>query len=94
MGRFLRLAKAVVFTTPSSEIPLEARGGIEGIKGTEGGPGTEAAAEASAQNSPDLATCPCCQSNRFWKSIHAKAICATCHPPAAKDLVAEWLGLT
>ncbi len=90
MGRYLKLAKTVVFTTPSQEIPLDARVGREGIKGMEGGPGAEVAAEASAHSS---LICPCCQSNRFWKSIHGKTICAICHPPAAPQLVAELIDL-
>jgi hypothetical protein len=36
--------------------------------------------------------CAVCGGRRFWKSMSEAVVCATCHPPAAERLVAEWLG--
>ena len=35
--------------------------------------------------------CYACREQRFWRSIHGRVVCATCHPPAAPYLVVEWL---
>ena len=35
--------------------------------------------------------CQCCQTVRFWESIHGAVICGTCHPPAHSHLVFRWL---
>lgn len=35
--------------------------------------------------------CPACRGTRFWRSIYNVIVCARCHPPAAPQLVAEWL---
>ena len=37
--------------------------------------------------------CYSCKGTRFWLSIHGAAACATCHPPAAPNLVAEWIDI-
>lgn len=91
-GRYLELAKTMAPALPSSLIPQEARGGKEGIKGTKGVL-PAAVVGAAAQSLPDFAPCPCCQSRRFWRSIHGKTVCAFCHPPAVPQLVAEWIEL-
>ncbi len=44
-----------------------------------------AVAERSA-----VARCTC-HGTRFWRSVHGVVLCGTCHPPAAPELVAEWL---
>ena len=36
-------------------------------------------------------TCYCCRRRRFWISTSGRAICATCHPPPAADLIASWI---
>lgn len=38
-------------------------------------------------------TDPCgwCGRRDWWRSIHDVAVCGWCHPPAAPELVAEWL---
>ncbi len=91
MGRYLELAKTVL-ALPSSLISLEVRKGTEGIKGTEGVPSAKSGGTA-AHILPNLAACSCCQSRRFWKSIHGKIVCSFCHPPAVPQLVAEWIEL-
>ncbi|MBZ5639929.1 MAG: hypothetical protein LAO51_14375 [Acidobacteriia bacterium] len=35
--------------------------------------------------------CSSCGQGRFWRSIHGALVCGTCHPPAAPELVAEWI---
>jgi hypothetical protein len=35
--------------------------------------------------------CQSCRGRRFWRSVYDVTICATCHPPAAPDLVAAWI---
>jgi hypothetical protein len=36
--------------------------------------------------------CYNCYGRAFWRSTHGVVICAKCHPPAAPDLVAAWIG--
>ena len=36
-------------------------------------------------------TCQSCGRSRYWRSTCGVVICATCHPPAAPDLVAAWI---
>lgn len=36
-------------------------------------------------------TCSRCAGQRAWRSIHGVITCATCHPPANPELVAEWI---
>lgn len=36
-------------------------------------------------------TCSRCAGHRAWRSIHGVITCATCHPPASPELVAEWI---
>lgn len=38
--------------------------------------------------------CNCCKNSRFWVSVYAVVICATCHPSADSSLVAEWIEFT
>ena len=38
--------------------------------------------------------CRCCKGSRFWMSVHAVVICATCHPPADSSLAVEWVEFT
>lgn len=35
--------------------------------------------------------CYACGSTRWWLSIHHAIVCPVCHPPAAPDLVIEWI---
>jgi hypothetical protein len=35
--------------------------------------------------------CAWCGGRRFWRSKAGLVVCGTCHPPATRDLVAEWL---
>lgn len=35
--------------------------------------------------------CYCCGSTRWWLSVHHALACPVCHPPAAPDLVKEWI---
>jgi hypothetical protein len=35
--------------------------------------------------------CRACHETRYWISIHGVTVCGTCHPPAAPDLVTEWI---
>lgn len=35
--------------------------------------------------------CRMCNGYIFWKSVHGAVVCAGCHAPAARYLVAEWL---
>ena len=35
--------------------------------------------------------CYACKTSRFWRSIYGNLICGTCHPPAAPQLVEEWV---
>ena len=35
--------------------------------------------------------CFTCSGTRWWVSVHDKIACAVCHPPAAPELVAEWI---
>lgn len=35
--------------------------------------------------------CQACRRTRFWRSIHGVIVCGICHPPAAPNLVAEWV---
>lgn len=46
-------------------------------------------AETTARAAPVV--CFACKERRFWRSVHGVVICATCHPPARPELVAEWL---
>jgi hypothetical protein len=50
--------------------------------------------ESGDHLSSDTPPTPCftCHASKFWRSIHGSTVCATCHPPARHDLVAEWLG--
>ena len=41
------------------------------------------------QSKPEA--CQCCQTVRFWESIHGAVICGTCHPPVHSHLVVQWL---
>lgn len=34
--------------------------------------------------------CYACKGQRWWRSTAGRTVCATCHPPAAPGLVAEW----
>lgn len=36
--------------------------------------------------------CPTCGGREWWISVYHVRICAMCHPPADKSLVAEWIG--
>lgn len=45
---------------------------------------------ASANPEQTLA-CHACRERRFWRSVHGAVVCAACHPPAAEDLVVEWI---
>lgn len=38
--------------------------------------------------------CTCCKSSQLWVSAYSVVICATCHPPAAPSLAAEWIEFT
>ena len=38
--------------------------------------------------------CTCCKSSQLWVSVDSVVICATCHPPAAPSLAAEWIEFT
>lgn len=40
---------------------------------------------------PNGQPCYSCGGSRFWKSENDKITCATCHPPAPDNLVAEWI---
>jgi len=46
----------------------------------------EAREEVSA-----LRPCYACRGRRFWRSRNGPLVCATCHPPAAVGVVAEWV---
>jgi hypothetical protein len=35
--------------------------------------------------------CPWCGRRKWWRSIYGVVVCGWCHPPAAPELVAEWL---
>ncbi len=35
--------------------------------------------------------CYACRGHRFWRSVYDVIICVTCHPPAAPELVVEWM---
>jgi len=35
--------------------------------------------------------CYACGGTRFWRSTYSPWVCARCHPPGNRDLVAEWL---
>ena len=35
--------------------------------------------------------CFSCKESLFWRSIHGVIVCGRCHPPAAQELVAEWI---
>ena len=35
--------------------------------------------------------CWTCRGTRFWRSVHGATVCGTCHPPAARDLIVEWV---
>jgi hypothetical protein len=35
--------------------------------------------------------CPWCGRRSWWRSIYGVVVCGWCHPPAAPELVAEWL---
>jgi hypothetical protein len=37
------------------------------------------------------APCSCCRQREWWVSVYHVKICATCHPPATSELVAEWI---
>jgi archaellum biogenesis ATPase FlaH len=49
-------------------------------------------AHTPAPDGEAISACPRCGGTKFWRSVFGKVVCATCHPPAVKDLVAEWLG--
>jgi hypothetical protein len=53
----------------------------------------ETASGICTQPRADSTQRPCyaCQGTRFWRSRHGPLVCATCHPPAVVDLVAEWI---
>lgn len=42
---------------------------------------------------PRAGSAPChvCHRRCWWRSVHGRTACATCHPPAAPGLVAAWL---
>jgi hypothetical protein len=42
----------------------------------------------------DGGPCFACRSTRRWRSIYGAVICAECHPPAAPELVAEWIEMS
>ncbi len=45
------------------------------------------------RSEPNLGlVCYCCRQQRFWRSTYGVIVCARCHPPAAPDLVAAWIG--
>lgn len=52
------------------------------------GPGTTPATAAARRRAR---RCGWCGSERFWRSIFGVLVCESCHPPAAGDLVAEWI---
>ena len=35
--------------------------------------------------------CFACKERLFWRSIRGIVVCGVCHPPAAQDVVAEWV---
>jgi hypothetical protein len=40
---------------------------------------------------PVAVRCFACRGFRFWRSIHGAVVCGICHPPAAPELVREWI---
>jgi hypothetical protein len=44
----------------------------------------------SKSSAPPAGLCQACGSRRFWESTHGMLACATCHPPAAPDMVRRW----
>jgi hypothetical protein len=38
--------------------------------------------------------CTSWKGSRFWVSVYAAIICATCHPPANHSLVEEWVDVS
>lgn len=41
------------------------------------------------QTAPPTRPCYACGGRQWWRSVHGALVCATCHPPAAPELVAE-----
>ncbi len=39
----------------------------------------------------DISPCPWCRGTTFWRSRSGPVICKTCHPPATKNLIAQWV---
>ena len=56
--------------------------------------GRERAAIWTLLRSRRAGCCACCKDSRFWMSVHAVVICATCHPPADSSLAVEWVEFT
>jgi hypothetical protein len=50
----------------------------------------EADAAPPRSPAPPDGACWACGRARFWMSTHGTLVCATCHPPAAPDLVRQW----
>ena len=57
------------------------------IRAAAGGKAAVAGPRSPATSRP----CPWCHHRHWWRSIYGPVICANCHPPAAPELVAEWI---
>ena len=51
---------------------------------------SEVLARLRSRTKADL-VCHACRERRFWRSVYGVVVCGTCHPPAAPDLVTEWI---
>jgi len=51
-------------------------------------PATRHAPPATSNPRP----CTWCGRSTWWRSVHGVIVCAHCYPPAAPELVAEWIG--
>jgi hypothetical protein len=62
-----------------------------GSRGQEEARPSPASGIALALSLQDDGTCYCCKGSRWWLSRYGVLMCATCHPPAALELVARWV---
>lgn len=80
---------SVLYGTPEPRADLE---GIARLKVSMDATIVDVLDDEPARPGPTSPVCRACGSRRFWRSIYGVVVCAGCHPPAAPDLVAEWMG--